>query len=378
MKIHIVKEGDTLYALSQKYGVPLSDVIDANPQIKNPDVIHIGDKIKIPTKKTYLAKPSAENKPLEPIKKELEPMKKEQEEKKEVKEHVQKEIKEHVQKEVKELVQKEEKEKVLPKEPFAQFNVPAQPVQSFYDFPKVPNLDDEMDIMPMDGQKETYPGLSGLTEENILAPYGDIPQLDHVHVGGQKIPSYAPISATPNIASPSMYNAQPMMQPFVSNYYLPYGQPYVPPVYPHSVHYHGSGTGTANLSNMPIMPHGSEPMTWDTKAHNVVMPPPMPNEIANAGVHMSPYHMPHSMMPSTVSYPFGTVSASHANQKKREDDFSERSEASSSEEKEEKVQIKARKETSKKKKTQKSRRRKAKIVEHEWKERETSYPWLNI
>ncbi len=49
MKIHIVKSGDTLYALSQKYGVPLQKIIDANPQISNPDVLAVGDKVKIPT-----------------------------------------------------------------------------------------------------------------------------------------------------------------------------------------------------------------------------------------------------------------------------------------------------------------------------------------
>lgn len=48
MKIHIVKQGDTLFALSQKYGVPLSKIIEANPQITNPDVLAVGDKVKIP------------------------------------------------------------------------------------------------------------------------------------------------------------------------------------------------------------------------------------------------------------------------------------------------------------------------------------------
>jgi morphogenetic protein associated with SpoVID len=49
VKIHIVKQGDSLYALSQKYGVPLQKVIEANPQISNPNVLAIGDKVKIPT-----------------------------------------------------------------------------------------------------------------------------------------------------------------------------------------------------------------------------------------------------------------------------------------------------------------------------------------
>ncbi|GGA36725.1 LysM peptidoglycan-binding domain-containing protein [Paenibacillus physcomitrellae] len=49
MKIHMVKEGDTLYELSKKYNVPLQTLIDANPQITNPDVLMIGDKVKIPS-----------------------------------------------------------------------------------------------------------------------------------------------------------------------------------------------------------------------------------------------------------------------------------------------------------------------------------------
>jgi morphogenetic protein associated with SpoVID len=49
VKIHIVKQGDSLYALSQKYGVPLQKIIEANPQISNPNVLAVGDKVKIPT-----------------------------------------------------------------------------------------------------------------------------------------------------------------------------------------------------------------------------------------------------------------------------------------------------------------------------------------
>jgi morphogenetic protein associated with SpoVID len=49
VKIHIVKQGDSLYALSQKYGVPLQKIIEANPQISNPNVLALGEKVKIPT-----------------------------------------------------------------------------------------------------------------------------------------------------------------------------------------------------------------------------------------------------------------------------------------------------------------------------------------
>ncbi|PQP80069.1 hypothetical protein C0Q44_29630 [Paenibacillus sp. PCH8] len=48
MKIHMVKKGDTLYLLSQKYNVALDKLIVANPQITNPDKLDIGMKVKIP------------------------------------------------------------------------------------------------------------------------------------------------------------------------------------------------------------------------------------------------------------------------------------------------------------------------------------------
>jgi len=48
VKIHIVKKGDTLFELSKKYNVPLEKLIEANPQIANPNQLNIGDKVKIP------------------------------------------------------------------------------------------------------------------------------------------------------------------------------------------------------------------------------------------------------------------------------------------------------------------------------------------
>ena len=43
-----VKAGDTLTAIAEEKGVPVQDVIDANPQIKNPDLIRPGDVISVP------------------------------------------------------------------------------------------------------------------------------------------------------------------------------------------------------------------------------------------------------------------------------------------------------------------------------------------
>ena len=43
-----VKAGDTLTAIAKDNGVPVQDVIDANPQIKNPDMIRPGDVVSVP------------------------------------------------------------------------------------------------------------------------------------------------------------------------------------------------------------------------------------------------------------------------------------------------------------------------------------------
>lgn len=46
-----VKKGDTLNSISVKFKVPLKDIIAVNPQIKNPNLINVGQVIKIPTTK---------------------------------------------------------------------------------------------------------------------------------------------------------------------------------------------------------------------------------------------------------------------------------------------------------------------------------------
>ena len=48
MKIHMVKKGDSLYAIAQKYNVSLEELLQANPEITNPDVVEVGMKVKVP------------------------------------------------------------------------------------------------------------------------------------------------------------------------------------------------------------------------------------------------------------------------------------------------------------------------------------------
>jgi uncharacterized YkwD family protein/spore coat assembly protein SafA len=47
-QVHTVQPGDTMWKISVRYQVGLSEIIAANPQIKNPNLIYPGQKINIP------------------------------------------------------------------------------------------------------------------------------------------------------------------------------------------------------------------------------------------------------------------------------------------------------------------------------------------
>lgn len=46
---HVVQSGDSLFSIAEQYGVDLSDLITANPQLADPEDIDIGDVINIPS-----------------------------------------------------------------------------------------------------------------------------------------------------------------------------------------------------------------------------------------------------------------------------------------------------------------------------------------
>jgi uncharacterized YkwD family protein/spore coat assembly protein SafA len=48
-QIHTVQPGDTLWKISVRYQVGLSEIISANPQFKNPALIYPGQKVTIPS-----------------------------------------------------------------------------------------------------------------------------------------------------------------------------------------------------------------------------------------------------------------------------------------------------------------------------------------
>jgi spore coat assembly protein SafA len=49
--VYIVRSGDTLWQIAMTYDLPLSQLIDANPQIKDPSVILPGEQVNIPAPK---------------------------------------------------------------------------------------------------------------------------------------------------------------------------------------------------------------------------------------------------------------------------------------------------------------------------------------
>lgn len=45
---HSVVRGDTMWRISRSYGISLEELIKANPQVKNPDLIYPGDILEVP------------------------------------------------------------------------------------------------------------------------------------------------------------------------------------------------------------------------------------------------------------------------------------------------------------------------------------------
>lgn len=45
---HIVESGDSFFSIAEQYGVDMSDLIAANPQISDPEDIDVGDVIYLP------------------------------------------------------------------------------------------------------------------------------------------------------------------------------------------------------------------------------------------------------------------------------------------------------------------------------------------
>lgn len=55
MRIHITQQSDTLWKISERYDVPLQKLMNANPQIRDPNKLARGTKVWIPTGRVSLS-----------------------------------------------------------------------------------------------------------------------------------------------------------------------------------------------------------------------------------------------------------------------------------------------------------------------------------
>jgi len=46
-RFHTVRQGDTLWAISRQYGVSLEGLLELNPGIRNPNLILVGEKVRV-------------------------------------------------------------------------------------------------------------------------------------------------------------------------------------------------------------------------------------------------------------------------------------------------------------------------------------------
>ena len=46
-KTHTVRQGETLWGIAQNYGLELTELIRLNPQIKNPNLIVVGEEVRV-------------------------------------------------------------------------------------------------------------------------------------------------------------------------------------------------------------------------------------------------------------------------------------------------------------------------------------------
>lgn len=46
--IYTVQQGDTLLSIAQEYGTTVEAIVEANPDIENPDVLQIDQEIRVP------------------------------------------------------------------------------------------------------------------------------------------------------------------------------------------------------------------------------------------------------------------------------------------------------------------------------------------
>jgi spore coat assembly protein SafA len=302
----MVKKGETLYQLSEKYQVDLEKIIEMNPQIENPDVIDVGMKVKIPSKPSQVGYSNipksidkleqTKTKPTETIAKDTKlpeyTMKA-----KDTKQQPEATMK------AKETQPKAETVKPMqaaqpyetgkwadPVKPqktedlFDQYKVPAEKVGSFYDIPEIPDMkESELDYK----QPQQYPSSSGSMHPQYYA-----------HDSGE-MQSYS-------------YPSQP------SCGFMPMQDPMM---------YHNNMMPYNNMMANPISPYG---MTGDVPC-DVPVYPGINNNMHHP-MHMNPhiYGMPYPMPPNPMM-PYGQMTPQSWNFTGRDDSNKDSVEGNTSE-----------------------------------------------
>ncbi len=56
---YVVKKADTMWDIARRYGVSLADLVKANPQVENPNLIYVGQRLNIPARPAAVARKSS-------------------------------------------------------------------------------------------------------------------------------------------------------------------------------------------------------------------------------------------------------------------------------------------------------------------------------
>lgn len=288
MKIHMVKKGETLYQLSQKYQVDLNKLIEINPQIENPDVLDVGMKVKVPSTPSQVAYSNIPKsidkleqtkiKPSEPVQ-EAEPIAKESKPPEVTMKAKETKLPEAAKK------AKETKQTTMPADPpgkwadpipskntedlFQQYKVPAEKVGSFYDIPEIPDMKEFMQ------PPQQYAPSGSMQPPQQYAPTGYMQAHPYSQpdCGCMPMQDMMPFN---NMMGPEGY-AQP-------SYNLPYGS--MP-----------NATLPYGMSNNPSASYGMEAeIPCDFPVY------PGINNNQHHSMHMNPhaYGMPHYMHPNPM------------------------------------------------------------------------------
>lgn len=204
MKIHIVREGDTMWDLVQKYNTPLERILEANPQIEDADQLKAGIKVRIPTGRIPV---------LNQKKDELEPVKETKSEK-EIP-YLEGESNQYLVRESSSL-----------EAPFYDQHHPAywyDPVPVMTDLPYLMNESSYMDSSIYEGSESSYSSLPKPPKYPYDDPYSEYGSYPYPYpmMGGLVQGMVPPPMAYP---PPPM----PCMPPMVSQMYVPPFYPFTP------------------------------------------------------------------------------------------------------------------------------------------------------